>query len=31
MVMKSNDIHVMAISETHLDASFEDIELAVGG
>ena len=31
MVMKSNDIHIMAISETHLDASFENIELAVEG
>ena len=31
MIMKTNGIHIMAISEIHLDSSFEDVELAVDG
>lgn len=29
--MQPNNIHIMAISETHLDHSFENMEFAFGG
>ena len=30
-VVQSNNIHVLAISETHSDSSFEDAEISIHG
>ena len=30
-LVQSNNIHVLAISETHLDSSFEDAEISIHG